>query len=413
METSIHCQLHQEYQVQYIFLNQNNIKFGCIECISDLQDENHNANIFKNIFLLHDIQSSPQKLLTQISNIDDQNLQFYSCLHKKTETIIMQTFQNWENNMRNFQKKIDNIILQQKEFVEQLLINYKNTIKQLQQEIKFEEFQNLIKEFGTANEKLQNDVLEQISHKITQHFESLDKNNAKELNESLKRIKQEYINQAENLNQPDIQELQTSFQQLIKSTNDLYSQMGKSFNYITQMNSSLIPNSYSKYLLGLIKNKLNQDIKQIKLLYLGSRDGLNGQSLWNKIDGKKHLIYIFKSKNPGNNIFGSYISCKVNQDLNNWQSDESLSSFIFSYTHNEIYPLKQSQKQHAILCQPISYAVWIGMSGNIGICNDFINGQSYLGSSYEWDKFENQRSSHLFGGDSPNIEECEVYELQI
>ncbi|CAK72548.1 unnamed protein product (macronuclear) [Paramecium tetraurelia] len=410
METSIRCQQHQEFLVQYIFFQQKNIKFGCVECISELQDENQSVNIFKNILLLHD---RPQKLLSQISNIDDQTLQFYSRFHKKTVSIITQAFQNWENNMRNFQKQIDNIILQQKGFVEELIANYKNTMQQLSHEIKFEEFQNLIKEFGTANEKLQNDVLDQISHKITQHFESLDKNNAKQLNESLKRIKQEYLKYQENINLPDVQEFQNSFQYMIKSTDDLHSQIGKSLNFVNQMNSAIIPNSYSKYLIGLIKNKLNQDIKQIKVIYLGSRDGLNGQSLWNKIDGKEHLIYIFKSKNPGNYVFGSYVSCKVKQDLNNWQSDESLSSFIFSYTHNEIYPLKQSERQHAILCQPISYAVWIGMSGNIGICNDFINGQSYLGSSYEWDKFENKRSSHLFGGDTPNIEECEVYELQI
>ncbi|CAD8053954.1 unnamed protein product [Paramecium sonneborni] len=412
METSIYCSQHSEYIVEYIFLNKKNIKFGCVECISDLQDENQNV-CFKNILLLHDIKYNPQRLLQNIQNIEDTNFQFFNRFHYKSVARIKTTFQNWENNLRSFQNQIDQFILEQRAIFEHLITNYNNTIQVISQDIKIEEFQNLIKEFGTVNDNLQRDVEEQILNKINQYIENLEKNNAKELNDTLKRIKYQYIKQSENQKFPDIQDLENSFMQMIKSTTDLNKQIEKSFNLLNQMNSSLVSNSYSKYLIDLIQEKTNKNIKEIKLLYLGSRDGLNGQSLWNKIDGKENLIFIFKSKNAGKNIFGSYIQCKMIQELNNWQSDETMSSFIFSYTHNEIYPLKQDEKQHAILCQPISYAVWIGMSGNIGICNDFINGQSYLGSSYEWDKFENKRSSHLFGGDKPNIEECEVYELLI
>ncbi|CAD8215438.1 unnamed protein product [Paramecium octaurelia] len=46
------------------------------------------------------------------------------------------------------------------------------------------------------------------------------------------------------------------------------------------------------------------------------------------------------------------------------------------------------------------------------IQSDFQRGYSQLESAYLWDKYEDKRSSHLYGQESPNLTECEIFELQ-
>ncbi|CAD8153683.1 unnamed protein product [Paramecium pentaurelia] len=117
---------------------------------------------------------------------------------------------------------------------------------------------------------------------------------------------------------------------------------------------------------------------------------------------------IFQSQNGY--IFGGYSSCQWQQNKS-YVQDDTLSSFLFSQTHDQIYPLKQDQKQYAIYCSSGS-GPRFGCGHDIYIAADFKDGYSNLGHSYQWDKYENNQSTHLFGQDKPNISECEIFELK-
>ncbi|CAD8129500.1 unnamed protein product [Paramecium sonneborni] len=110
-------------------------------------------------------------------------------------------------------------------------------------------------------------------------------------------------------------------------------------------------------------------------------------------------------------IFGGYSPCKCQQNSgDNWVYDDTQSSFLFSQTHNEIYSLKKDQKNKAICCNS-GYGPTYGYF-DLYISFGFKEGYSQLGNSYQWDKFENKNSTHLFGQNDPKIIECEIFELK-
>ncbi|CAD8125270.1 unnamed protein product [Paramecium sonneborni] len=124
-----------------------------------------------------------------------------------------------------------------------------------------------------------------------------------------------------------------------------------------------------------------------------------------KINGKSNLLIIFKSKSG--NIFGGY-SCQWLQKQNGYVQFDTLSSFLFSQTHNQFYSLKEANKAHAIY-RPSSYNPSFGNGYDIYIGSDFTNGSSSLGTAYQIDKYDIQdHTTHLFGQSTPNLEEYEI-----
>ncbi|CAD8204427.1 unnamed protein product [Paramecium octaurelia] len=146
-----------------------------------------------------------------------------------------------------------------------------------------------------------------------------------------------------------------------------------------------------------LQEKSKKTIKSLTLIFQGTRNGFNGQSYWKEINNKDNLLMIFQSKNDY--IFGAYSPCKWVSNLNNYVQDDTLSSFIFSQTHNQICPLNQGP------------AFGSGHDFYIGV--NFSDGYCKLGNSYEFDKYQNQSENpHLFGQIKPEIKECEIYQAQ-
>ncbi|CAD8213818.1 unnamed protein product [Paramecium octaurelia] len=110
-------------------------------------------------------------------------------------------------------------------------------------------------------------------------------------------------------------------------------------------------------------------------------------------------------------IFGGYSPCQWQQNLGSYVQDDTLSSFLFSQTHGQIYPLRQDRKYS--IYSSSGYGPTFGNGHDIYIASDFKDGYSNLGYAYQWDQYQNQKSSHLFGQDKPNITECEIYELKL
>ncbi|CAD8184621.1 unnamed protein product [Paramecium octaurelia] len=160
----------------------------------------------------------------------------------------------------------------------------------------------------------------------------------------------------------------------------------------------------------ILREKTKKIMKQSVLIYQGTKDGLNIQQYWNKVNGKANLLMVFQSKSDY--IFGAYSPCKWESNKNNYVEDNTLSSFIFSQTHNQVYPLKQDSKQYAIYCHS-SYGPTFGGGTDIYIGRDFTEGHCKLGDSYEFNNYKNQSNDpYLFGQNKPEIKECEIYELQ-
>ncbi|CAD8144083.1 unnamed protein product [Paramecium octaurelia] len=170
--------------------------------------------------------------------------------------------------------------------------------------------------------------------------------------------------------------------------------------------------SKSKFCLTIISQrqfiKQNKKINYFQPIFLSNRDGLNGFNFRSKVKGRSNLLMIFKSKSG--NIFGEYTPCKWNYNLNSYVQDDTLSSFLFSQTHDEIYPLKLQSKAQAIYCNSTCGPTF-GGGHDLYIGSDFQGGSSNFGHSYWCEDQYFAKNTHLFGQSTPNIEECEIFEV--
>ncbi len=74
----------------------------------------------------------------------------------------------------------------------------------------------------------------------------------------------------------------------------------------------------------------------MKLLYRYSKDGLEFQTIINKINNKSNLIFLYYTGNQ--RIFGAYIKTKLeNIQHNKYFKDEN--AFVFSLNNNKIYQI--------------------------------------------------------------------------
>ena len=76
----------------------------------------------------------------------------------------------------------------------------------------------------------------------------------------------------------------------------------------------------------------------MKLLYRASRDGLKSYNVFDKINNKSNLIFIYLT--GGERIFGNYIKIKL-ENLGNkhdqYYKDDN--AFVFSLNNNKIYKI--------------------------------------------------------------------------
>ena len=82
---------------------------------------------------------------------------------------------------------------------------------------------------------------------------------------------------------------------------------------------------------NLLSNKIK--INNMKLIYSSNKDGLELNSLKNKIDNKSKLIFLFLCEN--NRIFGAFIKAKIEVKHDAYIYDKD--AFVFSLNNNKIY----------------------------------------------------------------------------
>ena len=151
-------------------------------------------------------------------------------------------------------------------------------------------------------------------------------NKINEINENIKKC---------NLNKDDIIEF-SSIETLDALTNKLksFGNVKRKLKYI-DINSLILKNEDDlKKFQGLLSSYI--DLNNIQLLYRASRDGLNFESIVQKINNKSNLIFLYNTGNK--RIFGIFVKTKLeNIEKNKYYKDEY--AFVFSLDYNRIYKI--------------------------------------------------------------------------
>ena len=176
----------------------------------------------------------------------------------------------------------------------------------------------------------------------------------------------------------------------------------------TILNNSKRKNEFSLKLLEW------SGYKKMKLLFRGTRDGMNAQSFHNKCDNNGETITLIQ--NDKGNIFGGYASIPWTNNSGSYFSAPD--SFIFTLTniHNTEPTKFINKKDGHEVCHNRFYGPLFGSECDIYISEDFIKGEtkSTFPSSYI-DALGKGKS--IFTGDANNsnnkfkIKEIEVFRL--
>ncbi|CAD8127934.1 unnamed protein product [Paramecium sonneborni] len=161
-----------------------------------------------------------------------------------------------------------------------------------------------------------------------------------------------------------------------------------------QFGGKLMSYQQSQKIMNIIQ--IHKKVINFSQIYLGTRDGLSAQAFWNKVNGKSNLLMVFKSKMGY--IFGEF---------------SPLSSFLFSQTYDQIYPLIEDKNKYAIYC---NYQCGPCFGGNynrdLNIDGTFKGCTSNLGDSYRHNQYQNVRhNTQLFNQATADIVECEIYQV--
>ena len=128
-------------------------------------------------------------------------------------------------------------------------------------------------------------------------------------------------------------------------------------------------NSINFVLDYIRKNDKSMKIKEMKLLYRGSRDGDNNKTCHELCDDKQNILIIIKSDTGY--IFGGYskIGFKTYNDKKDWKYLKDKKSFLFSVNLKKIYP---SVKNKSVICHiPEKYGLCFNSS--LAVRDNFMN----------------------------------------
>ncbi|CAK63462.1 unnamed protein product (macronuclear) [Paramecium tetraurelia] len=384
-----------ELQVEYISILDDVFNFykTLQQEIDDLQKKGKLSE------LLNSKQETQSQIIKQQYETFKQNsdkiklLMMAEANYKQLSTLTEQLTQNKQQQqtiqtqLNNQNKQVETMNLQ----IEQAKQENKKNLEEK------EKFTQKVEILNQQIEQLKQEKKEEILKK-DEYFKQIEP-----LKQEIQQLKQENTRI-----QQDAQGKLTIKDQDIARIQQQYNQSSQDLKQLKEQ-SKLLSTYFSGQVFNQIETKVKKTIKCQLLIYQATKDGLNQTSFWNKINGKSNLLIIFKSKNG--RIFGGFSPCQWLQTINGYVQDDTLSSFIFSQTHNQFYPLKEANKANAIYCHSNQGPVF-GSGHDLQIGTDFQSGTSILGTSYQIDQHKiTTQNIHLFGQATPNLDECEVFEL--
>ena len=149
-----------------------------------------------------------------------------------------------------------------------------------------------------------------------------------------------------------------------------------------------------------IKEKLNKNIKEVKLLYRASRDG-DANQFHSKCDGIENTVTFVKSKNGRK--FGGFAN-KAFHSSNSWISDPNC--FVFSLFHKECYYYNNDGN---MICGNSNYGPLWGGGSDLYMASGCLNNTK--SSTYQSSFDYKGKSNALSGSSNFQAEDYETYQL--
>ncbi|CAD8108117.1 unnamed protein product [Paramecium primaurelia] len=453
MNKAISCKKHPKFFIQWITILKEGVNFGCIKCLDQINNR-------RDIIYLPEIIENPSIVIPHLP-INEQYISFYENLDKFSQEQLEKYYGDLETTLHFLCELLKNLIQNGRANLEEFKKKCKEHKEQLYQQFKIQEISELIQEF----EQQQNqDAQDQIEKKLIDLKEKMNQDLMKEQSSIIKKIYNETSLAIDKFNLNCNQQIKDFSNQINRNIFSLKEFFKKSFvtqntqkqifsffnssqyarsNEIqlqNQSHTSLIEvdrsnclfftNNFPYYFSKIVPQYyLDHIIKQAnyymgKFLSYNNEIQLKAYSIFEpnsqEIVNKKHFwklnpqlksnaqLLIFKSNNDGNHIFGYF---KI-----------SLVEFIFSYTHNEIYPKKQMIQnpfQNGGFFKNLQSKAqneidsFIVGDSDLQIHSNLIDGKSMLGQEFLWDSQKNdiKQTEYLFGGEKPNIQICEVFDF--
>ena len=228
------------------------------------------------------------------------------------------------------------------------------------------------------------------------------------LNDKYSEIKEEikYLKNENNNIKEEIKQLTNKFNQI--------SIFQKETNNNNLIDSKIINYNEIKFIINYLKENnvlFKKNDISFNLLYRASRDGDNTQTIHNKCDSKKNILFILLTEQ--NNIIGGYSQIGW-ETRNNYEYPIDNKSFLFSISKNKIYPAIKGKNK---VCW-ISNDYGLCFYNSIGMNSKFMTEKKcWINNPDICSYFSNLSLNTKLNGGKLNIEnyfkllEYEVYQL--
>ncbi|CAD8189036.1 unnamed protein product [Paramecium pentaurelia] len=342
--------------------------------------------------------------LPKRSNDSENEKEVVEFLKKSTiQDLYLSFFEMSFNSLSQFKKEENDLQLQGKllkiqssdqENQNEALQNQRKWYQQFQQsQAKLEIFQK-VDELQRSQLKLEKLTQEEDYYKTQiKELEQVTEDQKKELEKA--QIKFKDINQ--------VYEQITEIKQIYKIGNDSFE----------KGDTELLSQNYAQKLYRYIEQQSNKKIKNKYLIFSSKKSGLNSNTFFNSIIKKSNLLMIFKSQTQY--IFGGYSPCQWLKCNGLYHPDETSTSFLFSQTLGEFYPLNSTNKNYAIFMneQEIGFGY---QDMKINYQQQFQKGSSNLGYTYtipanSTNIYSPVKTNLLFGQAEPSIKDIEIIML--
>ncbi|CAD8099171.1 unnamed protein product [Paramecium primaurelia] len=342
--------------------------------------------------------------LPKRSNDSENEKEVVEFLKKSTiQDLYLSFFEMSFNSLSQFKKEENDLQLQGK-LLKIQSSDQENQNEALQNQRKwyqqFQQSQAKLEKFKKVDELQSSQLqLEQLSQE--EEYNQLKIKKLEQVTENQKKELEKAQIQFKDINQ--VYEQITEFKQIYKIGNDSF-EIG---------DTELLSQDYAQKLYKYIEQQSNKKIKNKYLIFSSKKSGLNSNTFFNSINKKSNLLMIFKSQTQY--IFGGYSPCQWLKCNGYYHPDETSTSFLFSQTLGEFYPINSTNKNYAILMneQEIGFGY---QDMKINYQQQFQKGSSNLGYTYTIPANSTNinspvKTNLLFGQAEPSIKDIEIIML--
>ena len=375
---------NEDYKMYLIIILKENIEYLRIKI------EN-----FNNIYQI-DLSLNQLKEISKTLRFFDSLNEILNFIENKGKNNEIELLKNLNNVKIKFKIGLpngseDNVLIE----LNKKELNDKEIIKQLTSEVK------MLKDKSSEIEKIWLEIknLKNENNIIKEEIKNL-KNENNIIKEENKNLKNENNNIKEEIKQLTNKYNQVPIVQNITKNNNL-------------IDSRIINYNEIEFIINYLKNNdilFKKNGISFNLLYRASRDGDNTQTIHNKCDSKKNILFILLTEQ--NNIIGGY--SQIGWETRNkavYPIDNK--SFLFSITKNKIYPAIEGKN---IVCW-IESDCGLCFASSIGMKSKFMTEQKCWIYSSICSYFSNLSSNVELNGGKLNMQndfkllEYEVYQL--